>query len=66
MPALFASLVLLMSAAKIKEKKPIKTGASSWHITNLRQSFLETFDIYECNTLIELLLLYVAPPREPR
>ncbi len=28
------------------EKKPIKTGASSGHITNLKQSILETFDIY--------------------
>jgi hypothetical protein len=43
-PALFASLVLLMSTAK---KKPIKTGTSSGHITNLQQSILETFDIYE-------------------
>jgi hypothetical protein len=42
-PALFASLVLLMTTAK---KKPWKTGASSGHITNLKQSILETFDIY--------------------
>jgi hypothetical protein len=33
-----------MTAAK---KKPWKTGASSGHITNLEQSILETFDIYE-------------------
>jgi hypothetical protein len=32
-----------MAAAK---KKPIKTGASRGHITNLKQSILETFDIY--------------------
>jgi len=42
---LLASLVLLMAAAK-KEKKPIKTGTSSRHITNIKQSILETFDIY--------------------
>jgi hypothetical protein len=32
-----------MAAAK---KKPIKTGASSGHIINLKQSSLETFDVY--------------------
>ncbi len=32
-----------------KKKKPIKTGASSRHITNLKQSILETFDIYGTN-----------------
>jgi hypothetical protein len=32
-----------MAAAK---KKPWKTGASNGHITNLKQSTLETFDIY--------------------
>ncbi len=41
-----------MAATKRKEKKPIKTGASSRHITNLKQSILETFDIYEQNTEI--------------
>jgi hypothetical protein len=40
---MFASLVLLMAAAK----KPIKTGASSRHITNLKQSTLESFNIYD-------------------
>ncbi len=35
-----------MAAAKKKEKKPISTGASSEHITNLKQSILETFNIY--------------------
>ncbi len=34
---------------KRKEKKPIKTGASSRHIKNLKQSILETFDIYGCS-----------------
>jgi len=29
-----------------EKKKPIKTGARSMHITNLKQSILETFDIY--------------------
>jgi len=40
-----------MAAATKKEKKrrsfPWKAGASSGHITNLKQSILETFDIYE-------------------
>jgi hypothetical protein len=44
--ALFASLVLLTASTNIKEKKPIKTGNSSRHITNLKQSILETFDVY--------------------
>jgi hypothetical protein len=41
-----------MAAATKKEKKrkeealPWKAGASSGHITNLKQSILETFDIY--------------------
>jgi hypothetical protein len=52
-PALFASLVLLTAAAKIKEKKPIKTGASSRHMTNLKQSILETFYIYGCDSVEE-------------
>jgi hypothetical protein len=34
------------SCSKKEEKKPIETGASSGHITNLKQSILETFDIY--------------------
>ncbi len=37
-PALFASLVLLMAAAK---KMPWKTDASSGHTTNLKQSMLD-------------------------
>ena len=43
---MFASLVLLMAAAK---KKPWKMGTSRGHITNLKQSILETFDIYGKN-----------------
>jgi hypothetical protein len=39
LPALFASSVLLMAAAK---KMPWKTSASGRHITNLKQSILET------------------------
>ncbi len=41
-----------MAAATKKEKKrkeeayPWKAGASSGHITNVKQSILETFDIY--------------------
>ncbi len=45
-----ACLVCFISTAngkKKKEKKPIMTGASSGHITNLNQSILETFDIYD-------------------
>ncbi len=33
-------------------KKPWKTGASSGHIKNLKQSILETFDIYDKNTFL--------------
>ncbi len=48
---MFASLVLSMVAAKKKKKRKEeayswKAGASSGHITNLKQSILETFDIY--------------------
>ena len=39
-----------MAAATKKEKKeeayPWKAGASNGHITNLKQSILETFNIY--------------------
>ncbi len=43
-----ACLVCFISTVngRSEKKKPIKTGASSRHITNLRQSILETFDIY--------------------
>jgi hypothetical protein len=46
---LLASLVLLIAAATKKRKEEAylsKAGASSRHITNLKQSILETFDIY--------------------
>jgi hypothetical protein len=42
-----------MAAATKKKRKdgayPWKAGASSAHITNLKQSILETFDIYGSN-----------------
>ncbi len=45
----FISTVNGRSNKKRKEKKeayPWKAGASSGHITNLKQSILETFDMY--------------------
>jgi hypothetical protein len=52
----FASLVLIMAAATKKKRKEEETylwkaGTSSGHIANLKQSILETFDIYGKNTL---------------
>ncbi len=50
---MFASLVLSMAAATKKRKEeayPWKAGASSGHITNLKQSILETFDTYATTT----------------
>ncbi len=41
---------------KRKEKKPIETGASSGHITNLKQSILETFDIYGCDIMYDMII----------
>jgi len=42
-----ACLVWFISTVNGKgKKKPWKTGASSGHITNLKQSILETFNIY--------------------
>ncbi len=41
-----------MAAEKRKEKKPIKNGATSGRITNLKQSILEIFDIYAVALLI--------------
>jgi hypothetical protein len=35
-----------MAAATKKEKEEAEGSASSWHITNLKQSILETFNIY--------------------
>jgi hypothetical protein len=40
-----------MAAAKKKEEKPIHTGTSSGHITNLKKSILETFDNYDHSEL---------------
>ncbi len=57
-PALFASLVLLMAAAK-KKKPPWKTGASSRHMTNLKQSIL-TFDIYGFDNEDKSQLILIA------
>jgi hypothetical protein len=50
-PALFASLALLIAAPSKNKKKPWKMGASSGHITNLKQSIWETFDIYGAKRL---------------
>ncbi len=47
---LVSLLVLLIAAAK---KKPRKTGASSRHITNLKQSTLETFNIYVLSSQLQ-------------
>jgi hypothetical protein len=45
-----------MAAATKKKRKEeaycLKAGASSGHITNLKQSILETFDIYALNIRI--------------
>jgi hypothetical protein len=43
-----ACLVCFISIVngRSKKKKPIKTGTSNRHITNLKQSILESFDIY--------------------
>ncbi len=35
--------------AAANKKKPWKIGASSWYITNLKQSILETCNIYGTN-----------------
>jgi hypothetical protein len=40
------------SCIKKEKKNPIKTSASSGHITNLKQSILETFDIYGSNSYL--------------
>jgi hypothetical protein len=58
---------MLMAAATKKEKKrkeeayPWKTGASSGHITKLKQSILETFDI--CDRTIDICVTSVANHR---
>jgi len=48
-----------MATAK-KNKKPWKTGAFSWHITHLKQSILETFDIYGSALLKTTLVKYTS------
>jgi hypothetical protein len=44
-----ACLVCFISSVSgcSKKKKPWKTAASSGHITNLKQSILDTFDVYD-------------------
>jgi hypothetical protein len=51
-----------MLMAATKKKKPIKTGTSSGHITHLKQSILETFNIYEYMPFISLSLIDVYVP----
>jgi hypothetical protein len=54
-PVCFISTVNGSSNKKKKRKEepyPWKAGASSRHITNLKQSILETFDIYACTIKI--------------
>jgi hypothetical protein len=40
-------LLCLQKKKRKEEAYPWKAGVSSGHITNLKQSILETFDIYE-------------------
>jgi hypothetical protein len=54
-----------MATVKKEEKKPIKTGASSGHITNLQQSILETFDIYDSHSPMKLLFIILPDIKEP-
>ncbi len=61
---MFASIVLLMATATKKKRKeeayPWKAGASSGHKTNLRQSILETFNIYAQNQLRDCPIIKLA------
>jgi hypothetical protein len=50
-----------MATAKNYKKKPWKTGATSRHITNLKQSILETFDIYELISLGYISCKFLPP-----
>ncbi len=52
----------MAAAKKEKEKKPIETGTSSGHLTNLKQSILESYDIYGPNKLLGCVLLDIALP----
>jgi hypothetical protein len=49
-----------MATVKKEEKKPIKTGASSSQISNLKQSILETFNIYDSHSQMKLLFYNFA------
>jgi hypothetical protein len=53
-----------MAAATKKIRKeeayPWKASASSGHITNLKQSILETFDIYEHEPGPDVIKLFTA------
>ncbi len=71
---MFTSLVLSMAEATKKRKEeayPWKAGASSGHITNLKQSILETYDIYGSNLSVYKhwlsvdILNVMAPPQPP-
>jgi hypothetical protein len=42
-----------MAAATKKEKKSRSLPLEDWRITNLKQSILETFDIYGFNSFIQ-------------
>jgi hypothetical protein len=48
----------MAAATKKEEANSWKAGTSSGHITNLKQSILETFDIYGYNSLFYKLLLF--------
>ncbi len=54
-----------MAAATKKKRKeeayPWKAGSSSGHITNLKQSILETFDIYDTLTQPACPVLLMCP-----
>ncbi len=59
---LTACLVCFISTVNCcRKKKPWKTGTSSGHITNLKQSILETFDIYGLCVRVCVCVNYVAP-----
>jgi hypothetical protein len=45
-------------AAATKKAYPWKAGASNWHITNLKQSILETFNIYGLGTACSALYTF--------
>ncbi len=50
-----ACLVCFISTVNgLRKKKPWKMGASSGHITNLKQSILETFNSYAIHVYTEM------------